>query len=301
MVATGNLLRRACAAAALVVLIAGCADAPAPQEPDPDPEAAFATAADLRIVHSDEGSTALFGLDLETGDSVQVTEAMGFAGFPVWSPDGGHVVFLGENESFSGLFVLDAVTGTVDPLIEGIGEPVDFSPDGSALVFTRGTDNDGRALVIHAVVTATETPIDTGSTKDAYARWSGADNALVFESARDGNPEIYRHELDSGATTRLTENLDLDEWPSPSPDGAWVAWASGSEETKNLWVMRSDGTEKRQLSEGVLFGDAFAEWSPDGSRILLSARDDNGSALYLVDVGSGEMMRVTAGTAAAWR
>jgi TolB protein len=163
------------------------------------------------------------------------------------------------------------------------------------------SESGGRGLVAHDIANATNTPFDTGSEADAYARWSKADNALVFESSRDGNPEIYRHEIDAGTTTRLTDNGELDEWPSPSPDGNWIAWASGSEEVKDLWIMRSDGTEKRQLSDGVLFGDAFAEWSPDGAEILLSARDDEGSALFLVNLASGEMRRVTAGSAAAWR
>jgi len=302
-----DLFGRMGALACAGLLIVGCADTP--QSPPADPEPAgssapttLATAADYRIIYSGDAgdNTALYGLDLETGNSAPVTGPMGFAGFAVWSPDGNSIAFLGESESGSGLLVLDAATGAVDMLIEELGEPVDFSPDGSAVVFTQGTD-DGRALVVHDLATGVRTPIDTGSDTDAYAHWSHADNALVFESARDGNPEIYRHEMDTGVTTRLTDNADLDEWPAPSPDGEWIAWASGTEETKDLWVMRSDGSEKRRLSEGVLFGDAVAAWSPDGSRILLSAYDGEDSALYLVDVASGEMRRVTSGTAATWR
>ncbi len=250
---------------------------------------------------SDAAGMALFGLDPETGASAPLTEAMEFAGYSVWSPDGSRVAFLAERDDAVGLFVLEIASGSVALLMAELGEPVDFSPDGSAIVFMDSDDEGGRRLVIRDLATGTETVVDTGSSADAYARWSAADNALVFESARDGNPEIYRHELDTGLTTRLTDNPALDEWPAPSRNGQWIAWAAGTEADKNLWVMRADGTEKRQLTSGVLFGDAVAAWSPDDRSLLLSARDEEGAALYLVSVDSGEMTRVTAGMAATWR
>ena len=100
---------------------------------------------------------------------------------------------------------------------------------------------------------------------------------------------------------RLTDTSGLDEWPSFSPDGTQIAWASGDEEEKHLWVMRADGTEKRQLTDGLMFGDAYPEWSPGGEQILLTARVDEGSALYLVDVAIGTSTPVGPGAAPTWR
>ena len=107
--------------------------------------------------------------------------------------------------------------------------------------------------------------------------------------------------LESGETTRLTGNDLLDEWPSLSRDDGWVAWASGTEEEKNLWVMRADGSEKRQVTESMLFGDAFPEWSPDGTQILLTVRENDQFVLKLVDLAGGEVTHIGDGAGASWR
>ncbi len=242
----------------VVVVMLGCGIACGGAQEPAEPVAAptvlgvEAIAADYRIVYSrDAGDgSALYGLDLERRTSAKLTEDMPFAGYPVWSPAGDRVVFLGEGEAGSGLLSLDAATGQVDLLIEGMGEPVDFSPDGVFFVLTRDLPAGGRGLFRQRVASGTEERIDTGSDADAYARWSPAGGAIAFESGRDGNPEIHRHDLDTGMTERLTENSELDEWPSLSPDGVRIAWASGTEESKHLWVMRADGSDKRQLTDG---------------------------------------------------
>ena len=156
-------------------------------------------------------------------------------------------------------------------------------------------------LSILDLATGNEERVDTGSDMDAYGRWARDGDVIAFESGRDGNPEIYVTNLMTGETTRLTDNPGLDEWPSPSPDGSHVAWASGSEEDKNLWVMRADGSEKRQVTEGMLFGDAFPEWSPDGTRILLTVNEDDVFVLKLIDLASGEVTHLGEGAAASWR
>ena len=106
---------------------------------------------------------------------------------------------------------------------------------------------------------------------------------------------------DSGETSRLTENSYLDEWPSLSRDGSQVAWASGTEEDKNLWVMNVDGSQKRQITESMMFGDAFPEWSPDGSQILLTVRENGQFMLKFIDLVSGQVTHIGEGAGASWK
>jgi len=54
-----------------------------------------------------------------------------------------------------------------------------------------------------------------------YQSWSPVGPLLVFESGKDGNPEIYTLNADNGENlTRLTNNEKIDEWPCFSKDGA---------------------------------------------------------------------------------
>lgn len=262
-----------------------------------------ALARDFRIVVSREvaNGSALFGLDLESGAAEQLTEPMGYAGYAAWVPGGERLMFLGESVAGVALMALDAESGMVTELIAGMANPVHFSPDGSTILLTIALEKGGRGLFGQDLASNDRTRIETGSDADAYARWSPAGDAITFESGRDGNPEIYRHDLETGATVRLTDNSGLDEWPSFSPDGTRIAWASGGEEQKHLWVMQASGDDKQQLTDGLMFGDAYPEWSPDGQQILLTVSTDDGPALYLIDLATRAATPVGPGAAPTWR
>jgi TolB protein len=241
-------------------------------------------------------ASELFALDLSSGTRHQLTSLSMEVGFPVWSPDGDRIAFITMTEESADLMLLDLETDEVSVVVTGYAELADWGPRGERLLIAK---EDG--LSILDLATGNEERVDTGSDMDAYGRWARDGDVIAFESGRDGNPEIYVTNLMTGETTRLTDNPGLDEWPSPSPDGSHVAWASGSEEDKNLWVMRADGSEKRQVTEGMLFGDAFPEWAPDGTRILLTVNEDDVFVLKLIDLASGEVTHLGEGAAASWR
>jgi len=88
------------------------------------------------------------------------------------------------------------------------------------------------------------------------------------------NPsQIWVMNADGISETQLTQNMDyLVMQPKWSPDGQWIAYASdeGKDARGNhnfdIWMMRSDGTRKTQLTTNGSWDDN-PEWSPDGKRI----------------------------------
>jgi len=266
-------------------------------------EAAAQTMKEVSIVFSGPAGEAdeIFSLDLSNNSRDQLTVMSRHLGFPVWSPVGDRIAFTLMTAETADLMVLDFVSGEISTLIAGYGNLADWGPEGERLLIARDGGKGKGGLFIFDVASGTEERVDTGSSADAYARWARNGEAIVYESSRDGNPEIYVTWLATGETARLTENEYLDEWPSLSHDARWIAWASGTEEEKNLWVMRSDGSEKRQVTSGMLFGDAFPEWSPDGSRILLTVNENDRFVLKLLDLESGGDADLGPGAAASWR
>jgi TolB protein len=97
---------------------------------------------------------------------------------------------------------------------------------------------------------------------------------LVFHSDRDGDSDIYLTELDGTVVQQLTNEEGRDYEPDASLDGTKVVFAShrASGESSQLYVVGTDGADPRRLTfsadsyERVL--DDYAEWSPDGSRIV---------------------------------
>ena len=83
----------------------------------------------------------------------------------------------------------------------------------------------------------------------------------------------------------LTHYLDMESVSDPriSPDGerivhtrGWVDKQADRRES-SLWIMNADGSRARHLLDG-----SGARWSPDGTRILFTARGEpSGSQLFV--------------------
>jgi TolB protein len=86
--------------------------------------------------------------------------------------------------------------------------------------------------------------------------------------------------------------------PAWSPGGDWIAYYSASAVAYGLYIIRPDGSDKRQ----ILAGDAeYPTWSPDGRRLAFMslgfpASSSPSSAdyeIYAVDVDGGNVQRLT--------
>jgi len=92
--------------------------------------------------------------------------------------------------------------------------------------------------------------------------------------------------------------------PSVSPDGRWAVFSvtetayHAKDQVTDLWLVSTDASSKsapRRLT-GTAGGESGVEWSPDGTRLVFSAKregDDTGQ-LYLLDLSAGgEARRLT--------
>jgi Tol biopolymer transport system component len=151
---------------------------------------------------------------------------------------------------------------------------------------------------------------------DAEATLSPDGRRVVFTSLRDGDLEIYTMNVDGSDVRRLTHQLGYDGGPFFSPDGQWIVYrafhpktAADSAEYRALiernqvrpsrmeiWVMRADGSEQRQVTS--LGGANFAPFfHPDGQRIIFASNHKNPRSrnfdLYLVQRDGSGLEQVT--------
>jgi Tol biopolymer transport system component len=150
---------------------------------------------------------------------------------------------------------------------------------------------------------------------DAEATVSTDGRTILFTSVRDGDLDLYTMRTDGSGVTRLTNRLGYDGGAFFSRDGRWICWRAGyppdsaaaayrellardlvRPSTMDLWVMRADGTGKRQVTSkpGASFGPYF---TPDGHSLIYSSNWEDPRSrnfdLYLVGVEGGEPVPVT--------
>ena len=185
------------------------------------------------------GLPQIYLVDLASQAVVQVTEMPEGACQPSWSPDGKKLVFIspckGMDEIYygAGLYIINA---------------------------------DGTGL----------TPIVTVPGGDFDPAWSKDGNYIAFTSLRTGQMEIFVISLDdlslASQITKGAKGVEARE-PAWSPNGAQIAYAVKRFGVYQLWLMKSDGSEQKQIvRSGVAFSDYLPTWSPDGSLILFSQR-----------------------------
>src|SRR5437867_6998819 len=89
---------------------------------------------------------------------------------------------------------------------------------------------------------------------------------IVFELVGD----IYTLPIEGGQAKLIAGGMAFDSQPKFSPDGKWIAFLSDREGSENVWIMKPDGTEPKQVSKDPTSEFASPNWTPDGQYILVS-------------------------------
>ena len=120
---------------------------------------------------------------------------------------------------------------------------------------------------------------------------------VLFYSRRGGNDDLYvTHHGEEENLTRTANLVEVE--PDVSPDGGTIVFAAGPDHgSADLWVMDSDGANRRRLHadpDVALYGPRF---SPDGQQIAFGevqhedgARED----VFLISAEGGEVTNLTA-------
>jgi Tol biopolymer transport system component len=132
----------------------------------------------------------------------------------------------------------------------------------------------------------------SGNARVESATWTIDGSRIVFESFRDGNPELYSEDPDGENQVRLTNNLLSDEHPDWGPDQKRIVFDHLDEkQSLDIWTMNADGTgEARLTTDGA---DRNPSWSPDGTRIAFEIGPIGHRQIYVMNADGSDKTPLT--------
>jgi TolB protein len=193
---------------------------------------------------------------------------------PVWSQVGTLAYY---NHTLMAIALVDDVS---------VAEPTPFNYIPNDMGLIGSWSPDGAHIVYSEIVFPQSNEGD-----EEQAEWEGA----PFYS------HIYRVEVRSGATQDLTGmrvGRVEDASPTYAPNGQWIAftrkyleqdrWTLG----RQLWLMRADGSEARQLTDEPNLNYSSLVWSPDSTTLVFMVKNQAAIAqpanIGLIEVDGGK-------------
>jgi len=201
-------------------------------------------------------NTTLDGSDLRT------TGGYWEDAHPDWSPDGTRLLFdsarLGDE--ITRIYVINA-DGTNEGDLRIAGQHPSWAPDGQRFVY-RGCDLSGNRCGLWVAYPSPVKPWETGQNmagpivldeKASHPDWSPVANEVVYQTPSGGIWSIMLTDVrlisegSAGTPRVLLSEPGRHGLPSWSPDGKWIAYVSDAGGNWGIWIMRRDGSERRQL------------------------------------------------------
>lgn len=181
-------------------------------------------------------------------------------------------------------------TITPTPVGGGLGKIAFVSTrDGKADIYIMNSDGSEQIRLTY----------NSGDNTDP--NWSPNGEKIVYISqgntgGRAGR-DIFIINANGGEEINLTKSfpeIGFDE-PKWSPDGTKIAYVgchSYAYESCEIFIMNSDGGEKKQITNNE-FEDCFFDWSPDGKQIAFWSLRNKQGDIYVINIDGSDELKLT--------
>lgn len=207
--------------------------------------------------------------DIETGTARLVLIHDGHIEAPNWTPDGRALIVNGGGRLFRLPLDAPALTQIDTGDLHRLNNDHGVSPDGTTLVVSQSAQPFTSCIYTLPITGGTPTRV-TPETPSWWHGWSPDGATLAYTANRSETWGIRTIPVTGGPETCVIEGGGHYDGPDYTPDGQWIWFNSDRGGSMDLWRVRPDGTDPRQMTD-----DARVNWfphpSPDGTHVLYLA------------------------------
>ena len=267
------------------------------------------------------GYKRIFVMNPDGSGQIRVGNSIATLGeeYPIWSPDGSKIAFVGRDKHRrNNIFVMDAdgsnqiaLTNNPDGIMDSFP---DWSPDGGKIAFTRFDNLAPYRSQIYVMNADGSNQVCLTNSVDAFysqPKWSPDGTRISYSHLRaacrrddgSGYSEIYVMNSDGSNQVSLTNSSaqTRNYWSVWSPDGGTIAFCRygigpSNDVVRGVYLMNSDGSNLRLLKAG----GEYPVWSPDGTKIGYTSYVSGGATIHVMNADGSNDVALTLNTSGSY-
>ncbi len=233
-----------------------------------------------------------------TDDLLEELATLPTLAHPTTSPGGEEVAFYYDITGRNELHVIDVCSGETTQWSDGevprnARWPVDWAADGDCIFFHLDDDGNEQNDIYALSRDGDLEPVIEMDGQVAINDVGEDGKTLIVGSSRDGQMNLYRHDLASGETTKITNYERAAGGAQLSPNCDRMAYATNESDdydNRDVYVADTDGSNPRNLDIGETGAESSpADWGPDGERLLVGDNSEDLGRIGVYDIDTDEV------------